>query len=77
MLGKPQREQLNEMPQIPHDSEVFGTARQPMDVGILRQGVAGSNPVSPTMCPGFLTKSGAFSMGFCDAGMQPNTNPTL
>lgn len=31
----------------------------------------------PTMCPGFLTKSGAFSMGFRDTGTQSNIKPTL
>ena len=58
MLGKLQTEQSNNLPQIPYDSAVFGTTRQPTEPRNLRQGVAGSNPVSPTMCPGFLTKSG-------------------
>ncbi|SOE69667.1 hypothetical protein SAMN06296378_2028 [Salinibacterium xinjiangense] len=49
MFGNRQTWCLSQTPLLPHDSGVLGTTRCLTDPSIRRQGVTGSNPVSPTM----------------------------
>jgi hypothetical protein len=77
MLGTPQTEQLNQQPQLPCNSEVFGSARQSTGPTILRQTGRKLKSCQPDNVSHIFEEVRGFFFGFSGADWESNVLPTL